>query len=54
MTKEETIKGLRCCTDPNAGGCKECPFKRFKCSCQQDLMGNALGFLVDDDNEVEE
>lgn len=46
MTKEETIKGLECCTNPNTGGCEACPFKRFKWTCQQDLMACALDLLV--------
>lgn len=45
MTREETIKGLQCCTNPNAGGCKACPFEAFGCTCQLNLMGEALNVI---------
>lgn len=40
-TKEEiqdVLLGVKCCTDPKSKGCSECPFARYKCTCQQDLM----------------
>lgn len=35
---QEVLLGLKCCTDPKSKGCSECPFARYKCTCQQDLM----------------
>jgi hypothetical protein len=35
---QEVLLGIKCCTDPQGGGCAKCPFARYKCTCQQDLM----------------
>lgn len=41
---QETIEALTCCTD-NSRGCDSCPFDRYECTCQQDLMFAALRLL---------
>jgi hypothetical protein len=35
---QEVLLGIKCCTDPKSKGCSECPFSRYECTCQQDLM----------------
>lgn len=35
---QEVLLGIKCCTDPKSKGCSACPFARYECSCQQDLM----------------
>lgn len=40
--REKIIKGLQCCTHD---GCKGCPFRRYKCTCQTDLMFSALEYI---------
>lgn len=35
---QEVLLGIKCCTDPKSKGCSTCPFARYKCTCQQDLM----------------
>lgn len=52
MTREEVIKGLQCCTDPSAGGCKACPFEAFGCTCQLNLMCAALNRIEDLETEL--
>ena len=41
---QETIEALTCCTD-SSRGCDSCPFDRYECTCQQDLMFAALQLL---------
>ena len=43
---QEVLLGIKCCTDKASGGCTECPFARYKCTCQQDLMF-AAGELIE-------
>ena len=40
--REKIIKGLQCCT---RDGCNGCPFRRYKCTCQTDLMLSALEYI---------
>ncbi len=40
----EVIQALTCCTDPHHS-CAECPFNRYKHTCQRDLMIAALETL---------
>ena len=37
---KETLQALRCCTDSKLS-CAVCPFKRYKHTCQKDLMLSA-------------
>ena len=41
---DEVIQALTCCTDHHYG-CAECPFNRYKHTCQHDLMIAALETL---------
>lgn len=40
--REKIIKGLQRCT---RDGCNGCPFRRYKCTCQTDLMLSALEYI---------
>jgi len=35
---QEVLLGLKCCTGSQSKGCIDCPFARYECTCQQDLM----------------
>jgi hypothetical protein len=37
---KETLQALRCCTDPKLS-CAVCPFRKYKHTCQRDLMSAA-------------
>lgn len=49
---QETIEALTCCTEPGRG-CKHCPFARYECTCQQDLMFAALQLLSKQKSYIE-
>lgn len=49
---QETIEALTCCTEPGRG-CETCPFARYECTCQQDLMFAALQLLSEQKSYIE-
>lgn len=52
MTETEIIiKGLKCCT---RDGCKRCPFRKYKCTCQIDLKHSALSYILESQEKINE
>lgn len=49
---QETIEALTCCTEYGRG-CETCPFARYECTCQQDLMFAALQLLSKQKSYIE-
>lgn len=42
----EVLQGLKCCSSPD-GACSECPFRKYKYTCQVDLLYSAYILLKD-------
>lgn len=40
MTEKEVVQALRCCSDPNSGGCRFCLLYDVEC-CHSGLMRTA-------------
>ena len=48
---EKIIKGLKCCSHD---GCDGCPFQRYKCTCQTDLMYSAFSYILESQGKINE
>lgn len=55
MNKEDIKKALECCSNPNAGSCKDCPYNdndEFHCTYGE-MCKDALNLINEQENEIE-
>ena len=55
MTKDDIKKALECCSNPNTGSCKDCPYNyndEFHCAYGE-MCKDALDLITEQEKEIE-